>query len=134
MDDNIKKIQKVTAKAVLIAPDGKILLVQEPDKRWEFPGGKIEFGDTPEDTLKRELREELSLTDDLKIGKIANTWTWIFRFERAYLQFFMLAYVCHTGQKEFTLSNEHISYGWFAKSDALALDLTEGTKKTLLAI
>lgn len=130
MSENIKKIQRVTAKAV-ISSGGKYLLVQEPDGRWEFPGGKIEFGDTAEETLKRELQEELGLKDDLKIGKILNSWTWVFKFDRAHLQFFMLAYACTTTQKEFNLSKEHTEYGWFGSEEALKLNLTEGTRKTL---
>ncbi len=130
MNDNIKKIQKVTAKAIL-EHEGKILLVKEPDGRFEFPGGKIEFGDSPEETLKRELEEELDLTQPLQIGHIFNSWTWVFRFDRVHLQFFMLAYKCQTSQTEFRLSAEHTEYGWFAPSEALGLNLTEGTKKTL---
>lgn len=128
MPDFIKKIQRVTVKAV-ITRDDKFLLVKEPDNRWEFPGGKIEFGDTPEETLKRELQEELSLTD-LKIGSIINAWSWVFKFE-VHLQFFMLAYQCETNQTEFQLSHEHTEYGWFDKTDALKLNLTEGTRQTL---
>jgi 8-oxo-dGTP diphosphatase len=129
MNDNIKKIQRVTAKAV-ITRDNKFLLVEEPDHRWEFPGGKIEFGDTPEETLKRELQEELGLTEDLKIGPILNAWSWVFKFE-VHLQFFLLAYSCETSQTEFRLSHEHIKYGWFTKDEALKLNLTEGTRQTL---
>ena len=129
-NDHIKKIQKVTAKAIL-ERDGKILLVKEPDGRWEFPGGKIEFGDTPEETLKRELKEELNLTEDLTIGSIFNTWTWVFQFDHVHLQFFMLAYKCRTEQTEFKISAEHTEYGWYTKDQALKLNLTEGTKKTI---
>jgi len=129
MNDNIKKIQRVTAKAV-IKKDDQILLVKEPDNRWEFPGGKVEFGETPEETLKRELQEELGLTQDLKIGPILNAWSWVFKFE-VHLQFFMLAYSCQTSQTDFTLSQEHTQYGWFTKEDALKLNLTEGTRQTL---
>ena len=129
MQDFIKKIQRVTAKAV-ITRDKKILLVQEPDNRWEFPGGKIEFGDTPEETLKRELKEELGVTQGLKIGPIINCWSWIFQ-SKVYLQFFLLLYRCETDQAEFTLSSEHIQYGWYTKDEALKLNLTEGTRHTL---
>ncbi|MFA5871937.1 MAG: NUDIX hydrolase [Parcubacteria group bacterium] len=133
MAKSIPKIQRVTAKAVIMNVDGKILLVKESDrdKRWEFPGGKIEFGDTPEETLVRELKEETGLTSELEIGKIINSWTWVFEFDRAHLQFFMLAYLCKTAQKEFILSPEHVEYGWFLKEDALKLDITEGTRETV---
>jgi 8-oxo-dGTP pyrophosphatase MutT (NUDIX family) len=38
---------------------GKILLVRHPDRGWEFPGGHVEEGETPEDALMRELQEEV---------------------------------------------------------------------------
>lgn len=53
--------------AALIRKDDKILLAQRPEGKamaglWEFPGGKLEDGETPEHALSRELTEELSIT------------------------------------------------------------------------
>jgi 8-oxo-dGTP diphosphatase len=50
----------------LIDPDGRVLLAQRPEGKamaglWEFPGGKIEAGERPEDALIRELSEELGI-------------------------------------------------------------------------
>ena len=50
----------------LIDPDGRVLMAQRPAGKnlaglWEFPGGKMEAGERPEDTLIRELREELGI-------------------------------------------------------------------------
>ncbi len=50
--------------AALIDQDGRVLIAQRPEGKsmaglWEFPGGKIEKGETPEFALMRELREEL---------------------------------------------------------------------------
>ena len=50
----------------LVDADGRVLLQQRPAGKamaglWEFPGGKIEPGETPEDALVRELREELGI-------------------------------------------------------------------------
>ncbi|MEP6655923.1 MAG: Nudix family hydrolase [Betaproteobacteria bacterium] len=55
------------AAAVIVAPDGRILLAQRPAGKvyagyWEFPGGKLEPGESPRHALDRELREELGLT------------------------------------------------------------------------
>jgi 8-oxo-dGTP diphosphatase len=63
----------VSAKLVLVAAcalldsDGRVLLAQRPAGKpmaglWEFPGGKVEAGERPEETLIRELREELGIT------------------------------------------------------------------------
>ncbi|RJE85011.1 8-oxo-dGTP diphosphatase MutT [Paracoccus onubensis] len=50
----------------LIDPDGRVLLAQRPEGKsmaglWEFPGGKVEPGETPEAALIRELQEELGI-------------------------------------------------------------------------
>lgn len=53
--------------AALVDADGRVLLQQRPEGKslaglWEFPGGKIEPGETPEAALMRELEEELAIT------------------------------------------------------------------------
>lgn len=52
--------------AALIDVDGRVLVTQRPEGKalaglWEFPGGKVERGETPEAALIRELREELGV-------------------------------------------------------------------------
>ena len=59
------KLTLVVAVA-LIDTDNRILLAQRPEGKqlaglWEFPGGKVEAGERPEETLIRELREELGI-------------------------------------------------------------------------
>ncbi|MDE1937957.1 MAG: (deoxy)nucleoside triphosphate pyrophosphohydrolase [Alphaproteobacteria bacterium] len=59
------KVVHVVACA-LIDPDGRVLLAQRPEGKnlaglWEFPGGKLEPGERPEEALIRELREELGI-------------------------------------------------------------------------
>lgn len=55
------------AVGVLIAPDGAFLLTSRPPGKvyagyWEFPGGKLEAGETVEQALRRELQEEIGVT------------------------------------------------------------------------
>lgn len=63
--DTAVKVVLVSAVA-LIDADGRVLLAQRPEGKsmaglWEFPGGKVELGETPEAALIRELREELGI-------------------------------------------------------------------------
>ncbi len=56
----------LVSAVALIDADGRVLLAQRPEGKpmaglWEFPGGKVEPGETPEAALIRELREELGL-------------------------------------------------------------------------
>ena len=57
----------LVAAAALIDASGRVLLTQRPQNKqlgglWEFPGGKVEPSEAPEDALIRELQEELALT------------------------------------------------------------------------
>src|SRR3954463_12560715 len=61
---NLKLV--LVAAVALIDADGRVLIAQRPEGKqlaglWEFPGGKIEPGERPEEALIRELREELSI-------------------------------------------------------------------------
>jgi 8-oxo-dGTP diphosphatase len=56
----------LVSAVALIDPDGRVLLAQRPEGKslaglWEFPGGKVDPGETPEAALIRELREELGI-------------------------------------------------------------------------
>ena len=56
----------LVAACALVDTDGRVLLAQRPEGKslagfWEFPGGKVEPGETPEQTVVRELREEIGI-------------------------------------------------------------------------
>jgi 8-oxo-dGTP diphosphatase len=56
----------LVAACALIDADGRVLLAQRPEGKslagfWEFPGGKVEPGETPEETVIRELAEEVGI-------------------------------------------------------------------------
>lgn len=57
----------LVSACALVDVDGRILLAQRPEGKslagmWEFPGGKVEEGERPEETLIRELQEELGIS------------------------------------------------------------------------
>jgi 8-oxo-dGTP diphosphatase len=71
MDDKpLDKPMILVAAAALIDADGRVLICQRPEGKqlaglWEFPGGKLEPGETPEACIIRELHEEL----DIRVAK-----------------------------------------------------------------
>jgi 8-oxo-dGTP diphosphatase len=79
--------------AALVLRDGEVLLTQRRADQdlpllWEFPGGKIERGESPEEALARELREELGV--EVTVGRI---WDVLYHRYPAY-DVYMLVYRC----------------------------------------
>ena len=98
MENSARPILLVAACA-LIDADGRILLAQRPEGKpmaglWEFPGGKVEAGETPEETLIRELHEELGI--ETKVECLAPLTFASHSYERFHL--LMPLYVCRRFQ------------------------------------
>lgn len=60
----------LVAACALVDTDGRVLLAQRPEGKqlaglWEFPGGKVEPGETPEQCLVRELHEEIGIETEI---------------------------------------------------------------------
>jgi 8-oxo-dGTP diphosphatase len=83
--------------------------------KWEFPGGKIEDGETNEETLTRELHEELDI--DVKIEKF------IYQVEHDYPDFHlsMTLYECRLLTEEIKM-NVHKEIKWMTPKDIMSLD------------
>lgn len=80
--------------AAVIEEQGKTLLTERPaDKQqggfWEFPGGKIDPGESPHQALKRELREELAI--EIEVGPVLET----VYHHYAWGSVLIIAYLCH---------------------------------------
>ena len=95
MSGDAAKPLLLVAACALIDADNRILLARRPEGKtlaglWEFPGGKVEAGEAPEECLVRELHEELGI-----VTKVACLAPLTFA-SHAYLQFHLLMplYVC----------------------------------------
>lgn len=110
------KIVYVVAVA-LVDRDGRVLLAQRPPGKkmaglWEFPGGKIEPGETPEHALCRELHEELGI--DTKASCLAPLTFASHSYDDFHL--FMPVFVCRVWQGAVT-SKEGQSFAWVYPKD-----------------
>ncbi|MBD8067057.1 8-oxo-dGTP diphosphatase MutT [Devosia sp. PTR5] len=96
----------------LVDPDRRVLIAQRPEGKsmaglWEFPGGKVEPGETPEDALIRELREELAI--ETKQACLAPLSFASHSYENIHL--LMPLYVCRKWQG-FVEAREHQALKW----------------------
>lgn len=116
----MKTIEVVAA--VIKNQEGLTLAVQRGEsskdyisKKWEFPGGKIEVGETLQEALQRELVEELKI--EASVGELVTT------VDHTYPDFrlIMHAFHCQILSGELTLT-EHLEKKWLPKSKLRSLD------------
>jgi 8-oxo-dGTP diphosphatase len=114
--------KKVEVVAAVIVHNDKILCVQRGEnkydyisKKFEFPGGKMEEGETKKQTIIREIKEELNM--DIIPGKELET------VEHEYPDFnlTMHSFICKSLNNEVFLT-EHIDYKWLPISELVTLD------------
>lgn len=116
-------MKSIEVVAAIITYNQKILCMQRGQGmydyvsfKYEFPGGKIEPGETPKDALLREIYEEMEL--QLEQAKAH----FFLTIEHQYPDFFikMHSFVCPVESDQFTLT-EHIDFKWMDKKDLLKL-------------
>jgi 8-oxo-dGTP diphosphatase len=115
-------MKQIEVVAGIIYYKDKILCVQTAknklqyiSEKFEFPGGKIEHGETQKEALQRELSEELNISADIK--------SFYFTVVHEYPDFelTMHSYICEIDTKDITL-NEHISLQWLNLNELQNLD------------
>ena len=124
----------------LIENNGKILLIKRSSKYgemqgyWDIPGGRIKFGEEPEEGLRREVLEETGLKIDKLNGILDASTVW--KDEAKHIV--RITYLCQSIEKDIKTSNEHTEIAWtkpfdinFALKDQLiarAINIAFGTK------
>ena len=103
-----------------IVKDGKVLCAQRGEGRslagfWEFPGGKIEPGETPQEALAREIREELDA--DITVGQLIET----VEYDYPKFHLSMDCFWCGLNSQELVL-REHEDARWLTADDLYSVD------------
>ncbi|MEJ6979798.1 (deoxy)nucleoside triphosphate pyrophosphohydrolase [Pedobacter sp. P351] len=86
--------------------------------KWEFPGGKVESGETPEQSLVREIKEELGVNIRITASLSPVVHTYGTKTIR------LIPFICHITEGEITL-HEHQDYRWLKPGQLLTLDWAE---------
>ena len=107
-------MKQIEVVAAIIRKDDKIFATQrgygEWKDWWEFPGGKMEAGETPEEALKREIREELST--EVSVDEFLCT----AEYDYPAFHLTMHCFWCHIESGSLTLK-EHEAAKWLSKDD-----------------
>lgn len=107
----IRPLFQVFAAAIIFDQDHKIMLVKSTYQRfhpWGLPGGSLEYGETAEDGVRREVREETSLEVEIEKFWFVKTWS----PDRVGLYF-----LCHITDGEFHPSDEVSEFGYFSLNE-----------------
>lgn len=111
MEDS-KSIKTIEVVAAIIIKDNQVFATQRGYGQWqgwwEFPGGKIEPGETPEAALTREIREELNA--EITVGSLLQTIEW----DYPAFHLTMHGYLCTLNSDQLHL-NEHSASAWLTR-------------------
>lgn len=118
--------------AGLIRRQGKVLVGQRPEGAslagtWEFPGGKIELGESPEEALARELKEELGVDAEIGPLKFVATHT----YGKTGILFLFYDVKFWKGQIK---TQQHLDLRWVTPKELEKLELPEANSKFLKQI
>lgn len=114
-----KKYQKIVVTG-LLEKEGKVLILKRSSKEeflpnyWELPSGKVEFGETVEQALKREFKEETNL--NIKVKNPFKIFSYLSDNNNRHTIEIVLKVTCEN-IKELIISKDHEEYTWISKED-----------------
>ncbi len=120
------------AMKALIQDGDKYLVIQQEFnglKRWDLPGGRVDHGESPYDTLHREVKEEVGL--DISVIKPIGVW-WFFR-DSDKDQVVCTTFLCKPKHKDVNITNNPaneniVKYAWLTKKEFLTDDYPVSNK------
>jgi ADP-ribose pyrophosphatase YjhB (NUDIX family) len=118
-----------TVGALVVSPEGRLLLVRTSKwgDRWGVPGGKVEWGETLLEAVRRELREETGLEiEDVRWAPVQEAVLHPEFHEEAH--FVLINVVARSQHERVTLNDEAQAFAWVTPSEAERLDLNEPTR------
>jgi 8-oxo-dGTP diphosphatase len=109
--------------AVIRNEDDEVLIVQRGEAtdhpfKWEFPGGKIARGETEEECILREVKEELSM-DVVIFGRLP-----VVTHDYGHKQIKLVPFICDT-LDELPFLSEHLAYRWVNPAELKSVDFSE---------
>lgn len=112
---------RVSVKALVLNDEGKFLLSQESNGKWELPGGGLDHGESAQEGLKREIKEE----SGLDIFDIATTPSYMITatHNRTGTYIMNIIYKAKLRNLDFTPSRECVALKFFTKEEAQKEDL-----------
>ena len=120
---SVSNLHKVSVAALVTNAEGKILLVNSPWRGWEYPGGLIEPGETFEEALHREVREESGVEIEITgfVGICKNVG----------LDIVNIDFTAKYAGGRLATSEESTEVGWFTEEEAFGMITFPLTKKRL---
>ncbi|HYM98517.1 MAG TPA: NUDIX hydrolase [Aestuariivirgaceae bacterium] len=112
-------------KAVLFV-DGQCVLLKNEREEWELPGGKLEAGDSPEQTVLREIGEELGI--EARVVRLLDSWNFV-----KGVDVLIITYLCETGAciRDLKISNEHKEVSLVSHDRVNLLRMPQGYKQSI---
>lgn len=130
----MKQYPEPIVGALIVKNDGEILLIKTPKWKSDYsiPGGHVELGETIEDAVKRESKEEVGLDVELKEVLFVQESVYSKEFHKK-KHFIFLECLCRAKSSDIKVDNREITeYIWIKPEKALELNLDTFTRKLLV--